>query len=121
MFLKRERKFTDHFVFLKEKKEWKAYGGVQWELKAKGPFLSEHRKVGNKGREIAEGSMNFVPSFCVKGPITYEKNTMSEGLQNLIFGSGETLKTVDYFSKLKKKGHMIVILFAKREIVQIFS
>ena len=25
VFLKRERKFTDHFVFLKEKKEWKAY------------------------------------------------------------------------------------------------
>lgn len=47
--------------------------------------------------------MNRVPSFSVKGPKTYEKNTMSEGLQNLIFGSGDTLKTVDYFSKFKKK------------------
>ena len=60
-------------------------------------------KVGNKGPYIAEGSMNRVPSFSVKGPKTYEKNTMSEGLQNLIFGSGDTLKTVDYFSKFKKK------------------
>lgn len=47
--------------------------------------------------------MNRVPSFCVKRPKTYEKNSMSEGLQNLIFGSGETLKTVDYFRKFKKK------------------
>lgn len=50
--------------------------------------------------------MNRVPSFCVKRPKTYEKNSMSEGLQNLIFGSGETLKTVDYFRKFKKKKDM---------------
>lgn len=43
---------------------------------------------------------------------------MTKGLQNLIFGSRETLKTVDTLSSNKK--HSIVILFVKGR-VQIFS
>lgn len=42
---------------------------------------------------------------------------MTKGLQNLIFGSRETLKTVDTLSSNKK--HSIVILFVKGR-VQIF-
>lgn len=45
-------------------------------------------------------------------------DTMTKGLQNLIFGSRETLKTVDTLSSNKK--HSIVFLFVKGR-VQIFS
>lgn len=44
-------------------------------------------------------------------------DTMTKGLQNLIFGSRETLKTVDTLSSNKK--HSIVFLFVKGR-VQIF-
>lgn len=51
----------------------------------------KYTKVCDKGPEIEEGSMSRGPSFCLKGyKKTVENDTMSEGLQNLIFGIRET-------------------------------